>query len=280
LECSPAGDATAIDDWGRRYEWYPRFKKQLAPGWSLTAACYNRNTSEAAYLKTRGNAEPDIQLGIFHINADLPGIAEYFSKAPQHRAPLYGTCNTILRWTQAEIAYACRGGDAGMLAYQEIRYEIARGLLEQTRTCTVTDVDSRCDATAQRIAQIDPWCSSTAMPMEIGGELYPSDPKYEHMGGYLAAVLTAADCGDARFSEVVGGNDTMYAWGISLRMRSPLTNEVMLQLRSAGFTEVPPSETQTPGLDWILTGSVPVRNILFLRSISELIERADCVHCG
>lgn len=147
---------------------------------------------------------------------------------------------------------------------------------QQASVPTLPTTQNTEDANTTPTGSQTPYCAGNT-PTEIGGVVYPIDPKYGNLDE-LGQLFTANDCGESRLKEVTADR-TDYDLGLTLVLKANPTDNLISLLRAIGFS----CANNLPALtckEWKLTKNVKVDELLKLQPFHKLFLRDDCINCG
>lgn len=129
---------------------------------------------------------------------------------------------------------------------------------------------------AQSSAADTSLCTAPAEIMASGKPRFPVAPQYQSIA-YLGQFFTAADCGSARLTQMVGTTETQYQMGSRLSLKQEPTPDFKKVLMSVGYRC---ASASAPCTEWKLAKTVSIEQILRLRPFANQIASDDCIFCG
>jgi hypothetical protein len=122
-------------------------------------------------------------------------------------------------------------------------------------------------------------CKRLPYTSDIGGDVYPTDPKYGDRLGYLGQLFTAVPCGEQRVQKIMGVDGENYIFGAEITLREAPSENLFKNLNTLGFVCNEKSDLKNCK-DWRLVNSVKVNDILKLEPFSQEFSHIDCTNCG
>lgn len=121
-------------------------------------------------------------------------------------------------------------------------------------------------------------CTDPPTSTDIGRDVYPIDPKYDHLP-FLGQIFTAYDCGSDRVNQLFGMDNGNYTLGsyIELQLPDATDTDIDSVLEDIGYVCM---GGYTYCDVWQLEGSVDVDDLIKLKGYAEVIYGEDCVNCG
>ncbi|MEW5902588.1 MAG: hypothetical protein AB1715_14070 [Acidobacteriota bacterium] len=139
--------------------------------------------------------------------------------------------------------------------------------------CAATPVANKPPAAEESVL-----CAAAPTTTDIGSLYFPIAPEYSHLRG-LGMILTAADCGEGRLTEVGRSQDYNLVGG-KFKLRIAPSADFRAALESLNF-RCAGSGPAEACLTWTIGDTkVEIRDLLKLKPFIGEIESEDCSYCG
>lgn len=137
-----------------------------------------------------------------------------------------------------------------------------------------------CAAPASGPAPVTDACTAPAKVTDIGTVAYPKAAAYAHLAG-LGELLTAADCGSARFAEVAKGFSYPQRGGLLHLVSGPPEGFLGI-IENLGFIcAVPHGGDKSRCTEWTIGAAAPaLQDLLELKPWADDIASESCASCG